>query len=146
MLSAMPIDKSSSRLARVKLVVDRDHTDVLVSLIRSARNSVWIATANLKELFVEAPIGSRARARGRFASIVEDLRELVARDVDVRMLHASPPSGPMSRSLARAATVRSHLRMCPRVHLKMIAVDGASLYLGSANFTGAGLGAKGDGR
>jgi phosphatidylserine/phosphatidylglycerophosphate/cardiolipin synthase-like enzyme len=38
------------------------------------------------------------------------------------------------------------MRRCPRVHLKMIAVDGRSLYLGSANFTGAGLGAKGDGR
>ena len=38
------------------------------------------------------------------------------------------------------------MRACPRVHLKMIAIDGALLYLGSANFTGAGLGAKGDGR
>jgi len=38
------------------------------------------------------------------------------------------------------------LRQCPRVHLKLIAVDGRALYLGSANFTGAGLGAKGDGR
>jgi phosphatidylserine/phosphatidylglycerophosphate/cardiolipin synthase-like enzyme len=38
------------------------------------------------------------------------------------------------------------MRECPRVHLKIIAVDGAYLYLGSANFTGAGLGAKGDGR
>ena len=38
------------------------------------------------------------------------------------------------------------MRQCPRVHLKLIAVDGSSLYLGSANFTGAGLGAKGDGR
>jgi phosphatidylserine/phosphatidylglycerophosphate/cardiolipin synthase-like enzyme len=32
------------------------------------------------------------------------------------------------------------------VHFKLIAVDGALLYLGSANFTGAGLGAKGEGR
>jgi phosphatidylserine/phosphatidylglycerophosphate/cardiolipin synthase-like enzyme len=38
------------------------------------------------------------------------------------------------------------MRRCPRVHLKMIAVDGGMLYLGSANFTGAGLGAKGEGR
>jgi phosphatidylserine/phosphatidylglycerophosphate/cardiolipin synthase-like enzyme len=38
------------------------------------------------------------------------------------------------------------MRRCPRVHLKVIAVDGASLYLGSANFTGAGLGAKAKGR
>jgi phosphatidylserine/phosphatidylglycerophosphate/cardiolipin synthase-like enzyme len=52
----------------------------------------------------------------------------------------------MTRSLAREKGVRAHMRMCPRVHLKMIAVDGAHLYLGSANFTGAGLGAKGDAR
>jgi phosphatidylserine/phosphatidylglycerophosphate/cardiolipin synthase-like enzyme len=38
------------------------------------------------------------------------------------------------------------MRRCPRVHLKMIVVDGKLLYLGSANLTGAGLGAKGDGR
>lgn len=38
------------------------------------------------------------------------------------------------------------MRACPRVHLKMIAIDGALLYLGSANLTGAGLGAKSEGR
>ena len=38
------------------------------------------------------------------------------------------------------------MRMCPRVHLKLVIVDGRFLYLGSANFTGAGLGAKGSGR
>src|SRR4029079_16415385 len=37
-------------------------------------------------------------------------------------------------------------KQCPRVHLKMIAIDGRLLYLGSANVTGAGLGAKGEGR
>jgi phosphatidylserine/phosphatidylglycerophosphate/cardiolipin synthase-like enzyme len=38
------------------------------------------------------------------------------------------------------------LKICPRVHFKAVLVDGAWLYLGSANLTGAGLGAKGDGR
>ncbi|HQP39016.1 MAG TPA: phospholipase D-like domain-containing protein, partial [Polyangiaceae bacterium] len=37
-------------------------------------------------------------------------------------------------------------RCCPRVHQKIVAVDGKLLYLGSANLTGAGLGAKGEGR
>jgi phosphatidylserine/phosphatidylglycerophosphate/cardiolipin synthase-like enzyme len=41
---------------------------------------------------------------------------------------------------------RFEMRTCPRVHLKLIVVDGAYAYLGSANFTGAGLGARGDGR
>ena len=36
------------------------------------------------------------------------------------------------------------MKQCPRVHLKAVIVDGARLYLGSANLTGAGLGARGD--
>jgi phosphatidylserine/phosphatidylglycerophosphate/cardiolipin synthase-like enzyme len=38
------------------------------------------------------------------------------------------------------------LKVCPRVHFKAVLIDGAWLYLGSANLTGAGLGAKSDGR
>lgn len=38
------------------------------------------------------------------------------------------------------------MRVCPRVHLKTVVVDARLVYLGSANWTGAGLGAKGDGR
>lgn len=38
------------------------------------------------------------------------------------------------------------MRLCPRVHWKVVVVDGALLYLGSANWTGAGLGARGSGR
>jgi phosphatidylserine/phosphatidylglycerophosphate/cardiolipin synthase-like enzyme len=38
------------------------------------------------------------------------------------------------------------MRQCPRVHFKAVVIDGAQLYLGSANWTGAGLGAKGEGR
>ena len=34
------------------------------------------------------------------------------------------------------------LRLCPRVHLKAVVVDGELLYVGSANWTGAGLGVK----
>ncbi len=32
------------------------------------------------------------------------------------------------------------------MHVKTVVVDGAVAYLGSANWTGAGLGAKGEGR
>ena len=34
------------------------------------------------------------------------------------------------------------LQICPRSHWKMVIVDGELGYCGSANFTGAGLGAK----
>ena len=118
-----------------------------------AKVSVWITTANLKTMLVEAPIGTRARASGRYVSFFETLADLAKRGVDVCILHASVPSGPLGREMKRLGmTLRSaspsavKMRRCPRVHLKMIAVDGQLLYLGSANLTGAGLGAKGDGR
>lgn len=139
----------SSRSIRAKLLVDRDHHDVLVAdAITGAQVSVWISTANLKTMLVEAPVGTRARAAGRYMSFFETLGDLARRGVDVKVLHASAPSGPLARELRRlgAAAAKLSLRQCPRVHLKMIAVDGAHLYLGSANLTGAGLGAKGDAR
>jgi phosphatidylserine/phosphatidylglycerophosphate/cardiolipin synthase-like enzyme len=139
----------TTRTIRAKLVVDQDHyTEIVDTLIRSAKVSVWIATANVKELRVEAPIGTRARAKGTYISLLETLDGLRAQGVEIRMLHSAEPS----RFFKTAQKQTRHLkpgpwmRQCPRVHLKLIAVDGRSLYLGSANFTGAGLGAKADGR
>jgi phosphatidylserine/phosphatidylglycerophosphate/cardiolipin synthase-like enzyme len=140
----------------VSLVVDAAHYETLVmGVIAKAKTSIWIATANAKEMRIEAPIGSTARARGRYASILETLGALAKRGVEIRLLHATTPSRPFRAALAAESGLRSttksgarrfEMRQCPRVHLKLIAVDGAALYLGSANFTGAGLGAKGDGR
>jgi len=66
----------------------------------------------------------------------------------MRLLHAGVPSRPFRAELAKRPRVRAHLglRQCPRVHAKLVIVDGALAYLGSANWTGAGLGAKGTGR
>ena len=135
------------RRVEISLLRDRAHYDELVAgAIAGAKVSLWISTANVKELRVEAPIGSRARARGRYVSILELFDGLAARGVEIRLLHAGVPSRAFSQELRRRRRPPLEMRRCPRVHLKMIAVDGALLYLGSANFTGAGLGAKGAGR
>jgi phosphatidylserine/phosphatidylglycerophosphate/cardiolipin synthase-like enzyme len=150
-VAKLPRDPDDGRReARVALVADVEHYDqVILGALSQARVSVWIGTANVKDIRLEAPIGTRARARGQYQSITERLTELVRRKVEVRILHGGIPSRPFRESLAQSAELvrpRFEMRHCPRVHLKMIAVDGAYLYLGSANFTGAGLGAKGEGR
>ncbi len=138
------------RRASVSLVVDRDHYEQVTQKLGAACTSVWISTANVKQLMTEAPIGTRDRAHGRYVPILDTLQSLCDRGVHVRLLHSTPPSRPFRAELAarakRLTPPRFQMRACPRVHLKMIAIDGALLYLGSANFTGAGLGAKGDGR
>jgi phosphatidylserine/phosphatidylglycerophosphate/cardiolipin synthase-like enzyme len=139
-----------TRRATLSFLVDRAHYEKVTLAIAGARTSVWISTANVKQLMTEAAIGTRDRARGRYVPILDTLQSLCDRGVQVRILHAAPPSGPFRDELAaragRLVPPRFEMRACPRVHMKMIAVDGALLYLGSANFTGAGLGAKGDGR
>jgi phosphatidylserine/phosphatidylglycerophosphate/cardiolipin synthase-like enzyme len=138
------------RRASISIVLDRAHYERVIRALGEARTSVWIATANLKQLMVEAPIGTRDRARGRYVPILDTLQSLCDRGVHVRILHATAPSRPfreeLSARMRRLLPPAFQMRACPRVHMKMIAVDGALLYLGSANFTGAGLGAKDEGR
>ena len=71
------------------------------------------------------------------------------RGVELRILHASLPSRAFRDEFDRHRRLVQgglELRMCPRVHLKTVIIDAELVYLGSANWTGAGLGAKGEGR
>src|SRR5262245_52636402 len=137
------------RTIRARLLEDGEHYDELVmGALSRARVSAWISTANVKTMLVEAPVGTRARARGRFVSGVEMLIGLAKRGVEVKLLHAGEPSRPFRAELQKhgRGETRFEMRQCPRVHLKVVAIDGSWLYVGSANLTGAGLGAKGEGR
>ena len=141
----------------LELVGGRGHYDRVVRAVMEARQSVWIATANLKELMVEdhrARPGRRrtmraGRSAATYRSMLDVFAELAGRGVELRILHASQPSGPFRAALAktpRAAQNALALRACPRVRFKAVVVDGGFVYVGSANWTGAGLGAKGTGR
>jgi phosphatidylserine/phosphatidylglycerophosphate/cardiolipin synthase-like enzyme len=148
-----------SRAIDLRFVSGLGHYETVIRAVREARTSVWIATANLKGLMVEDTRWSSRQRRGRTAyrSIVDIFADLATAGVELRLLHASPASRAFREEMARhphlsrPAKVRAarggfEMRLCPRVHLKAVMVDGAFLYLGSANFTGAGLGAKGAGR
>ena len=130
------------RAITLSFVGGRGHLERVVSAVLAARVSVWIATANVKEMLVER---ARIGRRPVFGSILEALDELAARNVELRLLHAELPSRPFRDELERYPRLFRgglQIRMCPRIHLKCVIVDGRLLYLGSANWTGAGLGAK----
>lgn len=142
-----------ARAVTLELIGGRAHYERVIAAILGAHTSVWIATANVKGLMVEdgraAPGRRRSHRRTPYVSIVSLLDGLAARGVELRLLHAELPSRPFREELAKhPRLVAGGLRLarCPRVHLKAVIVDGALLYLGSANWTGAGLGAKGAGR
>ena len=149
-----PLDVAAARRAiALELIAGRGHYERVIGAVLNAHTSVWIATANVKELMVEdgraAPGRRRSLRRASFVSVLARLDELAARGVELRLLHAELPSRPFRAELARRPRLVGGglaLRRCPRVHLKAVIVDGELLYLGSANWTGAGLGARGSGR
>jgi len=93
------------------LVAGRGHYEAVVKAAMNAERSLWIATANLKELMVEDERARPGRRRtasrgGEFRSMLAVLAEQVGRGVEVRILHVSPPSGPFREDLRRQPTLR----------------------------------------
>jgi phosphatidylserine/phosphatidylglycerophosphate/cardiolipin synthase-like enzyme len=137
-----------ARAIAMELIAGRGHYERVLGAVFDAKVSVWIATANVKELMVEGPAAT-ARKRDAYVSVLARLDDLARKGVELRLLHAEIPSGPFRAEISQHPRLLAGglaLRRCPRVHLKAVIVDGAVLYLGSANWTGAGLGAKGSGR
>ncbi len=133
-----------------ELVIDGQHLRrVIYDGVLSAKVSVDIATADLKAVLVPEQ-GKTATRRKTPPSIIEHLFRMVQRGVEVRVLHAGVPSGPALQELRKL--IKKHgglpdnlkLRRCPRLHAKAVIIDAQRMYLGSANLTGAGLGAKAD--
>ena len=141
------------RPVALRVVSGRSHYDEVVGAAVAAHTSVWIATANLKELMIEdhraRPGARRQLGKTRYRSVLAAFAELAERGVELRVLHAERPSRPFRAELAQHPVLAGGalaMRACPRVHMKVVVVDGALLYLGSANWTGAGLGVRGSGR
>jgi len=113
------------------------HERVIVQQVLRAERTVWIATANLKDMHV-------AMARG-YRPILESFDRMAQDGVRFRVIHSEMPSRPFRDTLERFPRLTGgamELQVCPRSHWKMALVDGRFAYLGSANFTGAGLGVK----
>lgn len=121
----------------LKFVTDREiYDEVVCGAVPKARRLLWLATADLKDLHMHK--------HGRMVPFLETLSDLVCRNVEIRLLHAKEP-GPVFRAdFDRYPALSKGLErmLCPRVHLKCVVVDGEYAYMGSANLTGAGVGAK----
>jgi len=139
-----PIAETTFPRAMHELILNREiYEKVLREAIPAARRFVWIATADLKDLHVHGPGKS-------FVPFTAVLADLVRRGVEVRIIHAKEP-GPRFRRDFDAypelfESERFEQILCPRMHMKCVIIDGKSAFLGSANLTGAGMGAKGEHR
>ena len=121
-----------------KFIEDKEiFEEVFLKAIPQAKKSLWIATADIKDLHV--PGGGR-----KYVSFLGALSDLVRRGVEIRLIHAKEPGPKWRESFDLYPNLIDGLEreLCPRNHSKMIIVDSQWLYMGSANLTGAGLGGK----
>ena len=112
------------------------HAEVVQDAILSCERFLWIATSDIKDMHVK-------KGR-RFVPFLETLSELVATGISVRLIHAKEPGPAFRTDYDRYPNLIEGMEMilCPRTHFKSVIVDGRIAYTGSANLTGAGLGAK----
>lgn len=128
----------------MKLITDKAHYSSIVEdgMLR-AQSRIWIATANVKDLHIPG-------GRHRSLPLLNHFEKLQRKGVNIRILHGAKPSAPFLNTLAELTELHQgdgfEMQLCPRVHSKIVIVDNRMAYTGSANLTGAGIGAKSDKR
>lgn len=128
-----------------RIVLNEQHTsEALGEALKLCRYRLMIATADVKDLLLPSPGGELAYHDMR--SILQVFGMLSDRNIEVQLLHGGIPSKPFREELKRHWPPTLEMRRCPRMHLKAVIADGKHMYLGSANLTGAGMGAKGSTR
>ncbi len=112
---------------------------VMKEIVPAAKEFLWLVTADLKDLHVEG-------RRGSYIPFLQVLSERLEDGIAVRLIHAKEPGPRFRADFDRFAPfIESDLferLLCPRMHTKCVIADGRLAYIGSANMTGAGMGAK----
>lgn len=118
-------------------IADTDHYSEVISRIPKVKRLLWIATADLKDLYVE-------KKSGAVVPLLQILNDLVKKGVEVRLIHAKEPGTAFREDFDKYPALWGGMerRLCPRVHMKIIVMDSNLVYVGSANLTGAGMGMK----
>ena len=128
-------------MAHTEFITDRQiYKRVLLEEVPRAEDFLWIGTSDLKDLHVDK--------KGRMVPFLEVLSDLIKRQVSVRLIHAKEPGKPFRDDFDKYPNLIGGMErlLCPRVHFKCVIVDGRIAYTGSANLTGAGMGAKSEKR
>ncbi len=120
-------------MSYTKYIQNEQHYKEVLSKAEKVKESLWIGTADIKDLY----IGDRP-----FLGVLADL---LKRGVEVRLIHAKEPGPIFREEFDKYPILFKNLErvLCPRVHFKMMIFDYREAYIGSANLTGAGIGAKG---
>ena len=115
------------------------HYKEVLSRVPNVKHSLWIGTADIKDLYIEDG--------GQTKPFLALLAKLIRQGVEVRLIHAKEPGPNFREDFDKYPILYDGLErvLCPRVHFKIIVFDCKEVYIGSANLTGAGIGMKAEG-
>lgn len=122
----------------IQFVSNREiYERVIRDRVPYAKRRLWIATADIKDMYVET-------GGSEMVPFLKVLSQLIGRGVEVRLIHAKEPGPNFREDFDRYPRLAKCLErvLCPRVHFKCVIIDGTFAWFGSANLTGAGMGAK----
>ncbi len=119
-------------------IANEAHYDKVIEKIKDCKKTLWIGTADIKDLYVKDGRGTKP--------LLEVLSDLAKRGVEIRLIHAKEPGPAFRQDFDKYPALIDGMErvLCPRVHFKIIIFDLKTAYVGSANLTGAGLGMKGE--
>ena len=118
-------------------ISNTDHYKEVLSRVQTVKHTLWIGTADIKDLYVDV-----GKEKKPFLGLIA---QLIRRGVEVRLIHAKEPGPNFREDFDRYPVLFDRLEraLCPRVHFKILVFDSKEVYVGSANLTGAGIGMKG---
>lgn len=121
-----------------QFISNEDHYEMVIERINNVKKTLWIGTADIKDLYV--------RDGKSVKPLLKVLSELIKAGIEIRLIHAKEPGPAFRQDFDKYPNLINGMErvLCPRVHFKIIVFDLKTVYIGSANLTGAGLGMKGE--
>lgn len=121
----------------ITYIADYDHYKLVLNKVLTVKKQLWIGTADIKDLYFKKGTS--------VIPFLEILSSLAKRGVEIRLIHAKEPGANFKADFDKYPLLIHGMErvLCPRVHFKMMIFDLNTVYLGSANLTGAGIGMKG---
>ncbi len=126
------------RLPFIEYIANADHYNKVIARVSAVKRQLWIGTADIKDLYVK-----RGSSSVPFVGVLDTL---TSKGVEVRLIHAKEPGAILKAEFDNYPLLLNRMErcLCPRVHFKLMIFDLETVYIGSANLTGAGIGMKSD--
>jgi len=134
----VPVKTASTSVQETLYIANDAHYDQVIERIKDVKKTLWIGTADIKDLYVKDGRGTKP--------LLEVLSDLAKKGVAIRLIHAKEPGPAFRQDFDKYPALIEGMErvLCPRVHFKIIIFDLKMAYVGSANLTGAGIGMKGE--